>query len=124
MQEAVRNAEDYCSKNFGGVKLKKKASAPWPQNYESELDTSPELGPDLASYYQSQVGVLHWVAELGRVDVVAEASKLASHMALPREGHLETLFYVFAYLKNKHNSRLVFDPTCPDVDTSVFPQHD
>ena len=64
------------------------------------------------------------MVELGRVDIITEVSTLASHMAMPREGHLDALFDVFCYLKRKHNSRLVFDPTYPDIDSSVFIEHD
>jgi hypothetical protein len=63
---------------------------------------------------------LDWIVELGRVDVITEVSKLASCMALPREGHLDALFHLFAYLKRKHNSRMVFDPCYRDIDMSKF----
>ena len=62
--------------------------------------------------------------ELGRVDIITEVSKLASHMALPREGHLEAVFHIFSYLKKRHNSRMVFDPTYPHIDSSNFQEHD
>ena len=45
---------------------------------------------------------------------------MASMMAMPRQGHLEQLYHMFAYLKTKHNSSMVFDPTEPDVDESQF----
>ena len=32
--------------------------------------------------------------------------------------------YVMAYLKQKHNSRLVFDPTYPKIDESIFTDYD
>ena len=120
VNEAVSNTEDYLAENFGGQKLPKKASAPWPNDYISELDTSPELNAELANYYQSQIGVLHWIVELGRVDIITEVSKLASHMALPREGHLDAVFHIFGYLKVKHNSRIIFDPTYPEIDLTNF----
>ena len=117
VQEAVRNVEEYLDKNFGGRKLTRKSvRSPWVNtDYSAETDDSPELGPDLASYYQSQIGVLHWIVELGRVDMITEVSVLASQMALPREGHLEAVFHLFGYLKSKHNSQMVFDPTYPDI---------
>ena len=125
VQESVRNAENYLGENFGGQKLPtKRASGPWPTDYSSETDTTPELSPKLASYYQSQIGVLHWIVELGRVDIITEVSLLASAMAMPREGHLDAVFHVFAYLKRKHNARMVFDPTYPDIDYKTFPDHD
>ena len=124
VQEAVSNVESYLAKNYGGQKLKKKVTAPWPHEYYSETDESPECDPAKANYYQSQVGVLHWIVELGRVDIVAEVSILASHMAMPREGHLEALFHVFAYLKWKHNSAMVFDPTYPEINHDEFTKQD
>ena len=49
---------------------------------------------------------------------------LASHNALPREGHLEVVFHVYAFLKQKDNSRMVFDPTYPTSNMSDFKQCD
>ena len=124
VQDAVSNVERYLTLHYPGRKLRNKLAGPWPTGYVSELDESPELDVDKANYYQSQVGVLHWIVELGRVDIITEVSTLASHMALPREGHLEALFDVFCYLKRRHNSRLVFDPSYPDIDWSAFVEHD
>jgi hypothetical protein len=47
VQEAVSNAETFLAENFGGKKLTKKARGPWPTDYASEMDTSPELSPKL-----------------------------------------------------------------------------
>ena len=49
---------------------------------------------------------------------------MASMMAMSREGHLEQLFHMFAFLKLKYNSSMVFDPTEPDIDESQFSQED
>ena len=38
IQESVRNTELYLAKNFGGRKLPKRVSAPWPSDYLAELD--------------------------------------------------------------------------------------
>ena len=64
------------------------------------------------------------MVELGRVDICTEVSMLSSHLALPRQGHLEALFHLFAYLKSHHNSEMVFDPSEPDLDLSDFPGED
>ena len=53
-----------------------------------------------------------------------EVSAMASMMASPREGHLKQLYHMFAYLRNKHNSSLVLDPTEPDINDSDFPKED
>lgn len=49
---------------------------------------------------------------------------LSSHVAMPREGHLEALLHVFAHIKQKHNSRLAFDPTYPTIDERKFKKYD
>ena len=56
------------------------------------------------------------MVELGQVDVITEVSTLASYLASPREGHLEAAVHLYAYIKGKHNSHLVFDPTYPDMN--------
>ena len=124
VQEAVRNVEQHLAKKANGMKLNKRAKAPFPTGYHAELDVTPELGPEEANYYQSQIGVLRWMVELGRIDIIAEVSVLSSHLALPREGHLEAVFHLFGYLKNKHNTRMVFDPTYPTIDESNFKECD
>jgi hypothetical protein len=45
---------------------------------------------------------------------------LEAHMAAPRQGHLTTAFHVIAYLKLKHNARLIYDPSYPRIETSDF----
>lgn len=55
--------------------------------------------------------------ELGRIDVIMGVSLLAlQQLAMPREGHLDVGLHVFVYLRNKHNTRMVFDPTYQDID--------
>jgi hypothetical protein len=60
------------------------------------------------------------MVEIGQVDIIAEVSMLASCVAAPREGHLDAAFHMFAYLEKKHNSRLVIDPTYPNIDMREF----
>jgi hypothetical protein len=45
---------------------------------------------------------------------------ISTYLCLPREGHLEAVFHVFAYLVLHHNDRVVFDPIYPYVDMSTF----
>ena len=64
------------------------------------------------------------MVELGHVDIITELSLLLSHMALPREGHLDTVFHVYSYLKTNHNSQMAFDPTYPKIDMLSFKEHE
>jgi len=120
VQDAISNVSAFIEKEFDGMKLPLKASAPFKRDYRPEVDSSPELNAEHASFYHSQIGILRWMVELGRIDIITEVSLLSSHLALPREGHLEALLHVFAYLRSKHNSTIVFDPSYPSIDYDNF----
>ena len=49
---------------------------------------------------------------------------MSSHMAMPREGHLEQLFHIFSYLSKYHNTELVFDPSDPVIDEYKYQRRD
>ena len=72
-----------------------------------ELDASPILGPDKASLYQSLIGVLRWMIEIGQIDINTIVYPLSLHSVMPRQGHWEAVLHVMDYLKLRHNSRLV-----------------
>jgi hypothetical protein len=78
------------------------------------------LDPTRENFYQSQIGILRWCVELGHIDIITEVSVLSTYLCLPREGHLEAVFHVFAYLGLNHNARDVFDPTYTAVDMDTF----
>ena len=56
--------------------------------------------------------------------MITEVNVIASHTAMPREGHIDNIFHMFAYLKIKHNSRIVFDPSYPSIDMISFMECD
>jgi hypothetical protein len=62
--------------------------------------------------------------ELGQIDIDVEVSMMSSHLALPREGHLKELYYIFAYLKVRSNTEMVFDPTPIEPDKTLFERQD
>jgi hypothetical protein len=88
--------------------------------YKPKVDVSPELSPEMTNFYQSQLGVLRRIIEMGRRDITTEVSMLAAYIAAPREGHLNAVFHVFAYLKNKHNASLIYDPSYPWIEANEF----
>ena len=121
IQNAIKNVEIHIQKS--NQKLPLYTPSPFTIGYRPEIDTSPVLCPTEASYYQSMIGILCWVAELGRIDIMCEVSIMASMMAMPRKGHLDQLYHIFSYLKRKHNSEIVFDPTVPVIDMDQFPKY-
>jgi hypothetical protein len=119
VREAVRNVERFLDKEYD-AKLPKRVSGPLPTNYRPETDVTAELDGKELSYYQSQIGVLRWIVELGRIDIITEVSCLASCLALPRKGHLEAVFHLYTYLKKRPNGTIILDPTYPVIDLSSF----
>jgi hypothetical protein len=102
------------------AKLKSTTRNPFPSGYKPELDVTPELNDELGSRFLQLTGILRWAIELGRL-IFVEVSQLSQHQALPRRGHLEALYHIFAYLKKHENgARIVFDPKTPNVDERVF----
>jgi hypothetical protein len=53
-----------------------------------------------------------------------ECSMMSSHLALPREGHIEQVFQMFTYLWKYHNTEMVFEPSDPMVDDANFELRD
>ena len=124
VNESVNNCEKWIQENIPEHKHSSRATNPFPTDYDPDLDTTNELDEDQATYYQSQIGILHWIVELGMIDIGTEVSLLASHVALPRKGHLQIVFHIYAYLKKRHNSRMALDPSYPELDMRVFHQAD
>jgi hypothetical protein len=63
---------------------------------------------------------MRWCVELGRIAIITEVPMLSTYLCLPREGHLEAVFHVFAYLGLHHNARVLIDATYPSVDMGTF----
>ena len=55
-------------------------------DYRPELNTTTELDAKDTRYYQSLIGALRWIVELGRIDTFLEVSIIASCASLPRDG--------------------------------------
>ena len=125
VQAAVKNVEDFLAKEENKHwKMPKNVDTPLQTVYRPELDVSPELTPTYAAYYQSLIGILRWIVELGRCDICLEVSMMSSHLCLPREGHLEQVLHIFAHLRKYHNAELVYDPSDPVIDESLFEAKD
>ena len=98
----------------------KTGKVPIPGKYKPELDVSDELGEELHSRYMQLIGILRWAVELGRIDIAHEVAIMSQYSASPREGHLEAVYSIFAYLSKHELSRIVFDPTVVEVDETAF----
>jgi hypothetical protein len=110
--------------NEVGQRLKTKVATPMSDSYRAEIDTSDELDAQRITYFQGLIGVLRWIVELGRIDIMVAVTMLSSHLMAPRQGHLEQCFHIFAYLDCHENSTLVFDARYREVDESRFNSSD
>jgi hypothetical protein len=92
--------------------------------YRLELGALPELNDEQANYLQCLIGILRWIVELGRLDIMVAVALLSRFLVAPREGHLEQEFHIVAYLNYHERSRIVLDERDPTVDESRFRLND
>ena len=122
VQQAVKEVErELCQV---GDRLATKVTTPMSNGYRPEVDVSTELDARRANYYQGLIGVLRWICELGRIDILIDVAQLSRFTCSPRQGHLDQVFHVFAYLKKYNKSTMVFDDTRPSFDLARFQKCD
>ena len=68
--------------------------------YRPELDVSQMCTAVETNFFQHLIGMLRWLVELGRVDILIETSMLSSFLAAPRKGHVSQALHIFQYLRS------------------------
>jgi hypothetical protein len=122
VKQAIANVEAELIKE--GKQLQGRYITPMSPNYRPELDYSPFLNDRPAQYYMELIGILRWILELGRMDIMGYVSMLSSYTMQPRIGHLDQAFHIFGYLKRNKWAALIFDESCIDWNESAFETHD
>jgi hypothetical protein len=102
----------------------RQSSTPIASGYHPSEDVSPELNADGLRYYQELIGVLRWAVEIGRLDILLEVALLSSHLAMPRQGHLDQVYHIFSYLKHNGKRRVYLDPSYPAISEDRFAEYD
>ena len=82
-----------------------------PTWYHLELGVTPHLQGDDINFYQTQISILRWMVELGRIDIYINVVILSTFLASPREGYLEAVYAIYGYFKSHNHSNMVFDPS-------------
>ena len=72
------------------------------------------------TFFQELIGVLRWATEIGRVGILVEVSLLSQYQANPREGQLEQLLHIFAYLRKHPKITLYLSPEVLNMDYDSF----
>jgi hypothetical protein len=120
-KKAIEEVErELATAEYGFTCLPKRVRTPLAGDYRPELDPTPELNDKKQNYYQGLIGILRWICELGRLDIIMPVSLMSRYLAQGREGHLHQAFHMFAYLKEYPRSRLVFDDTRASIPDSRF----
>ena len=82
-----------------------------------ELDTSEILDFDGVQKYQSLIGALQWVIQIGRFDVGTAVMTLSGFRAEPRKGHLERVKRIYGYLSKMRHSTIRIRTQEPDLSS-------
>ena len=83
------------------LRLLPNAKTPLASRYRPEMDLSPELGSKQLNYYPGLIGVLRWICEIGRINILMPVLLMSRYLVF------------FAYLKHHPRSTTVFDDTIP-----------
>jgi hypothetical protein len=89
--------------------------------YRPELDFTEYCNDEQTQLFQSLIGILRWLCEIGRIDILTEVSTLSHHLVAPRTGHLHQTLHIFKYLKDHSRSKVVFDPSYVDINDNDLP---
>lgn len=106
------------------LKLPSRCSTPLPSAYRPELDTTPLLADEAINYFQSQISILRWAIELGRIDIYVDVARLSHYLVNPRQGHLQAIYHIYAFLKRHERCTMVFDDNVIQYTSADFPEFD
>jgi hypothetical protein len=92
----------------------KQYSTPLVHGDHPEIDDSQECELEDIKKYQSLIGSLQWVIQIGRFDVNTAVMTLASFRANPRVGHLYRCKRIYGYLYKMRNGAIRIRVEEPD----------
>jgi hypothetical protein len=79
-----------------------------------EIDDSGLLDLAGVSIYQSLIGSLQWVIQLGRLDICTAVMTMSQFRAAPREGHLDRVKRIIGYLSKMRDGVIRIRTEQPD----------
>ena len=89
-------------------------------NYVPELDVTEELDKMGVAFFHELIGILRWATEIGRVVILLFKVLITQNQASPRQGHLERLRNIFAFLREHPKLKLSLSPELPQMDFGEF----
>jgi hypothetical protein len=106
-----------------GVKPKQAASPLVPGDHP-ELDSSELLEFDMIRVYQSLIGALQWVIQIGRFDVATAVMTMSRFRAAPRKGHLERVQRIHGYISKMRHAVIRIRTEEPDYSSTPVKEYD
>ena len=85
------------------------SAVPMITSYHPIKDSNHELNVQGLQIYQELIGIIRWAVEIGRVNILLEVALLSLHLALTRQGNLQTVYKIFGYLKQVPKRKLYFN---------------
>ena len=92
---------------------------PFSDLYHPETDETDLLSPDQISVYKSLLGSANWIITLGRFDIAYATNSLSRYSMAPRKGHMEAMYRIFGYLKEKYKGKILIDTSQPTVRDTI-----
>jgi len=102
----------------------KPATSPLTTGDHPELDNSELLNEDDQKLYQSLIGALQWVIQIGRFDIQTAVMTLSRHRAMPRQGHLDRVKRIHGHLSKMRHATIKIRTDAPDHSNIPVKLHD
>jgi hypothetical protein len=88
-----------------GMKPSTSVTSPFEKGDDPELNTTELCTAEQITQYQSMIGALQWIVNIGRLDIHTAVMTMSGFRMAPRVGHLNRLKRIYGYLlKMKHAS--------------------
>jgi hypothetical protein len=94
--------------------LPRDTALPLEKGNHPELDSLDLLDLEGIKIYQSLIGALQWVIQIGRFDVTTAVMTMSRFQAAPRKGHLEWVKWIHGYLKKYRDGNIKIDMSHAD----------
>jgi hypothetical protein len=83
-----------------------------------ELDCSELLNHEDTKIYQSLIGALQWVVQLGRIDIITAVMTMSRFRAAPRQGHMDRVRRIHGFINKMKHAIVGYVQKNPTIQTS------
>jgi len=101
----------------------KPCASPLTKGDHPEIDDSELLDMAGVSIYQSLIGSLQWVIQLGRLDICTAVMTMSRFRAAPRDGHLDRVKRIIGYLSRMRDGVIRIrteEPDYSDIPDTIY----